>query len=178
MEARRMPGGVPREGDPEPTGFPQYLSPQMHFMKRAASEDDWFAWAVLVWYLVEGSPPFGNEELSRSARLQKLGRVRPARIPAGAPLSDAIRGCLVLVPQDRAKTIARLPELLNQATCPGPPGEYQEIPRLPLPERVQRSARDPDKASEKQPTKPFGKSAILVLLLVLGGLLSLMSAIL
>lgn len=171
LEPRRMRGGQVREEDPAPTGFPQYLSPQLHFMKRAASEDDWFAWAVLVWHLIEGSPPFSADELAQSARLQKLSRVRPSRIEASSPLGEALRGCLVLVPQDRARTIAELPAKLAEADCPGRAPDLQAIPRLPLPERVLREAGRSDKLPGQGPAKRPGWMAILVLFLGLGALL-------
>lgn len=174
LEPRRMDGGLPEPGDPPPEGYPQLLSPQLHFMKRAASEDDWFAWAVTVWYLIEGEVPFEAEELSRSARLQKLARVRPQRTPPTGPLGKALRGCLVLVPQDRSRTIAQLEALLGEASCPGRPEAYAEVPRLPLPER-RRSSPEADKEVPTGPSKPGPGTWILVLLLGMGALLWLLS---
>jgi hypothetical protein len=168
-----MRGGISRPEDPPPTGFPRTLSPQLHFMKRAASEDDWFAWATLGWFLIEGDFPFPEEDLAASARLQKLARVRPSRIPSRSPLGEALRGCLLLVPQDRARTIAKVPQLLQEARQEEEilrPKAYSSIQRglLPVRKRTSPPPSSPEISAEDRSNIPLFR---LLLVFLLAGIL-------
>lgn len=136
-EARKMES----DGGPARTGFPLFMAPQLYFMKRPTPADDWFAFGVMAWHLVEGALPFDAEAMDQAARQQTLPRLQPKRVDAKGPLGRLLKGLLAFVPQDRSETIAQVSELLADAQDPGRPEAFAPLTRGDLPERQTRARR-------------------------------------
>lgn len=141
-EPRRLSG----EPGPPRTGYPQYMAPQLFYLKRASAGDDWFAWGVSAWTLIEGRFPFEPDDMERAARIQSLPRLKSTRLEPEAPLLRAMLGCMAYTPQDRAEAIAHVEQWLAAAPEMEPAEDPPQGRRLPLPERPGRSAPDPGSA--------------------------------
>ena len=149
VEARKME----TDDAPPRTGYPLFMAPQLYFMKRPTPADDWFAYGVMAWHLIEGELPFDASAMGQAAREQTLPRLKPTRVEAKGPLGELLKGLLAFVPQDRSATISRVDELLEAAEDPGRPGAFGAVERGDLPERQTKSTRPKRAAAELDDTQ-------------------------
>jgi hypothetical protein len=118
-----------------------FMAPELLTGSEPTPAADWYAWAVTLYYLLEGKLPYRGEDVMRVSSLGKLPRVRFSAVSDDGPVAGVLRELLDLDPDRRVTSAADLRRRLGPASPSGSaPTVTSEIPPPRPPAAPRRGA--------------------------------------